>query len=346
MQQKTKQRGNGTGTVYKRGNSYRAQLTRYEGGKRLTKTKSGFRTKREAYEWCALNSSFAVEHTSPTFAQVYNEWSAAHYSTISEKKANSYKHVYESSTALYGKKFNEIGIRHFQAIVNEQKDSYYARKLYKSVYSMMSDYAVRCGYTAVNYAELIELPKMSKPDKRPYTPEEVEKVIDYYNRTGNLFAGSALIMIFTGMRWGEISTIKPEHIHVDEGYLTGGIKTDAGKQGEILLIPEIRPIVRALMLPENRIAAYTSEGFRKGYNKMLADAGVDRHTVHECRHTTATMLAHVGVQPAIISAIMRHTSYTQTMEYTHVAREIKTKNLQKIYTREEEKGAGYSNSEE
>lgn len=252
---KTKSRGNGQGTVFKRGNTYRAQLTLYENGRRFTKTKSGFKTKREAAEWCAENSRFTAEHTSPTFKQVYKERSETHYQRISKKKAESYKHAYDCSTSLYSKKFSSIGLRHFQAIVNAQKDSYYARKVFKSVYSMMSDYAIKCGYTTNNLAKLIELPNMKKPTKRSYTPEEVAALRAYYEQTGNLFAGAALIMIFTGMRWGEISTISPDSIHIDEGYLMGGIKTDAGKQGEILLIPQIRPIVQALMCPQNRIAS-------------------------------------------------------------------------------------------
>ena len=137
-------------------------------------------------------------------------------------------------------------------------------------------------------------------------------------------------MIYTGMRWGEISTIDPANIHLQEGYLTGGIKTDAGRAGDIILIKRIRPIVEDLMLPENRIGMVTAEGFRKGYNRMQAEAGIPRHTVHECRHTTATMLAAEGVQPAIISAIMRHTNYQMTMNYTHPQRAEMQTSLDKL----------------
>lgn len=56
----------------------------------------------------------------------------------------------------------------------------------------------------------------------------------------------------------------------------------------------------------------------------------DDEITHECRHTTATMLAKSGVQPAIITDIMRHTSYTQTMDYTHTGREDMIKGIEKI----------------
>jgi integrase len=196
---------------------------------------------------------------------------------------------------------------------------------------MMSEYAIRNGYATVNYAELIELPPMEKPSKHPFTEQEISLLWDYYEKQNDLFSASALIMIYTGMRYGEISTIHPDDIHLEDGYLTGGIKTDAGKQGEILLIPKIKPLVEQVLIPINKLSNYTAEGFRKGFNRMQADAGIPRHTVHECRHTTATLLAVNGVHPSVISEIMRHTNYSQTMEYTHVPLSVKMDSLSLLW---------------
>lgn len=327
---KARIRGNGQGTVYKDGKYWRAQVTHYEYGERRTKSKSGFMTKTDALRWCALNADFADVAYCPSFERVFFEWSQAHFPTISLKKRQQYNHVFECSQRIRARKFNELTVRHFQQIINEQKETYNVRKIFKNVYSMMSVYAIRNGWATVNYAELVELPPEAKPDKHPFTADEVQRVSEYYERTHNLYAGACLIMIYTGMRWGEISTIRPENVHLADGYLTGGIKTEAGKTGEIILIPRVRPIVEEIMLPSNRVSDLTSEGFRKGYNKMLEAAGVPRHTVHECRHTTATMLALLGVQPAIISAIMRHTNYAQTMDYTHVPRQTKLAELSRL----------------
>lgn len=327
---KARARGNGQGTVYKDGKYWRAQVTRYEFGERSTKSKSGFITKTDALRWCALNADFADAGVCPTFERVFAEWAAAHYPTISVKKQEQYDRVLDRSSRIAKRKFNELTVRHFQSVINEQKATYSVRKIFKNVYNMMSVYAIRNGWSTVNYAELVELPPQEKPQKRPFTADEVQRVWKYWDASHNMYAGACLIMIYTGMRWGEISTIRPENIHLADGYLLGGIKTELGKSGEILLIDRIRPIVREIMLPVNRISKLTAEGFRNGYNAMQEAAGVERHTVHECRHTTATMLALEGVQAAIISEIMRHTSYAQTLEYTHVARDVKLAELSKI----------------
>jgi integrase len=323
-------RGNGQGSAIKTGKTYRAVLNHYEDGKRYQKTKRGFKTKRAALEWCAANSTWASTDCAVTFSDVYKEWSAAHYPTISDKRQKQYAHVYEVSKSLHDKRMKDLGVRHYQAVLNTQKNTNATRKMFRQVFSMMSDYAIRAGYIATNYARLCELPKEGKPMKRAFTEAEIQKMEKLYATTKDLAAGAALIMIYTGMRWGEISTVDPKNIHLDEGYLIGGIKTDAGKHGEILLIEHIRPIVQELMIPVNRIGKLSSEGFRKAYNKMQEDLGIPRHTVHECRHTTATILAQKGIQPAVITEIMRHTSYSQTMDYTHIQRDDKLAGLDKM----------------
>ena len=323
-------RGNGQGTAIKTGKTWRAVLKHYENGKLYQKTKRGFKTKRAALEWCIVNSSWAATEAAISFKDVYKEWSAAHYPTILAKRQQQYTHVYEVSKSLHDMRFKDIGVRHFQAQLNTQKNTHATRKIFRNVYSMMSDYAIRAGYVSTNYAKLCELPPETKPIKRAFTEAEIQKMEEYYATTHDLAAGAALIMIYTGMRWGEISTLQPSNIHLDEGYLIGGIKTDAGKHGEIILIDRIKPIVKDLMIPVNRVGKLSSEGFRKAYNKMQEELGIDRHTVHECRHTTATMLAKAGIQPAIISDIMRHTSYSQTMDYTHTGREDKIKGIEQM----------------
>ena len=325
-------RGNGQGSVFKYKNGYRAQLTHYENGVRYTKTKSGFRTKRSALEWCVLNASFARNMTSPTFSSLYKEWASTHYQNVSDKKIQQYTHVYDESVSLYKMRFADIGVRHFQAVLDAQKNTYAVRKIFKSVYSMMSDYAMRCGYITTNYARLCVVPSAEKPNKRAFTSDEISKVWTLWNDKNDLAAGATLIMIYTGMRWGEISTIKPENIYLDDGYMLGGIKTETSKLGEILIVDAIKPIVRTLMLPNNLVAVMSTEGFRSSFNAMQKRLGIPRHTVHECRHTTATILASLGVQPAIISEIMRHSSYAQTMAYTHVQRSEKLSNLNGIST--------------
>lgn len=314
-------RANGMGTVYKDGDRWRAVSTKYEGTERYTKSKR-FNTRKEANEWLANVSWSAADRVkSITFLQLYEEWSNIHYAGITASKANDYKTARKACSKLDHTPWAEITLKHLQGVVNEAKDTYYTRKNIKTVLSLMGKYAIDCGYASVNYASRIKLPAKTKPHKEAFTEGEIAKLWADY-RAGNRFTGAILIMIYTGMRYGEITTVKPENIYLDKGYLLGGIKTEAGKEGEIILVDEIRPVVKDMLI-DGGLPQISDTAFRKRFNAALDRSGCDKHTIHECRHTTATILAKHGIQPAIIKEIMRHTSYDMTLEYTHISREDK-----------------------
>ena len=66
-----KKRGNGQGTVYKRGNSWEARITHYVNGTRRTQTKCGFSTKKAALDW--LSSDRKTKGT-VTLASLYGDY--------------------------------------------------------------------------------------------------------------------------------------------------------------------------------------------------------------------------------------------------------------------------------
>lgn len=115
--------------------------------------------------------------------------------------------------------------------------------------------------------------------------------------------------------------------------MTGGIKTDAGRNGEIMILPEIAPIIADMMLPENTYAKTSDTIFRRNFNEALERAGCEPHSTHECRHTFASLLTRKGIQSAIIKELMRHTDFDQTMTYVHINRDTKMHELEKILCR-------------
>ena len=318
-QRSPKRRGNGQGTAYKRGKTWTAQNTKYRNGKRYVSTKGGFATKKAALEWLAQPNKYNSETI--TFEQLYNEWSPTHYPTITKKRKQILVAAYKCCAALHSEYWHEIGLKEMQAAVDALPDKYYPRKNLKALFSAMGEYAIIAGYADKSLAKHIKLPPEPIPSKKAFTENDIAALWKDYE-AGNDFTGAILIMIFTGMRYGELVSIKPENIHFEESYMMGGIKTRESRAGEIILIDEIKPLVQKLML-DGRLKEMSDTTFKKYFNAALERAGIEPHTPHECRHSTATLLAKHGVQPAIIQAIMRHTKYQQTAEYTHIDRKTK-----------------------
>ena len=313
-------RGNGQGTILREANgTYTAVATSYATGERRTKKKRGFVRKRDAAAWLG-SVTWALPGGSPvTFKELYEEWSPLYFASVSTKRAAIMRGVYARCTRLYNMRWVDIGVRHMQSLINDQPETYYPRRDMKVLFSLMGQYAIVSGYADRDFSSALKLPPKTPPHKEPFTPEEVDLLWADYERTGDPYTGAALVMIYTGMRYGELVNATPELVHLDDGYMMGGSKTEAGRSGEIVLVPEIRPLVKQLVV-EGGLPRVSDTAFRKHYERALGRAGTRPHTIHECRHTTATMLAIAGVPPAIISDVMRHSSYAQTMPYTHASR--------------------------
>lgn len=58
-----------------------------------------------------------------------------------------------------------------------------------------------------------------------------------------------------------------------------------------------------------------------------------RHTLHEARHTTATLLLEVGVDPEVIKAILGHSSIVTSRGYMHVNQALARKALADVAER-------------
>lgn len=325
-QRTAKKRGNGQGSAYKRNKGWVAAKTVYRNGERTVTKKAGFPTKKAALAWL-VNPE---KPTGPTitFKQLYDEWNPTHYTTISKKRKQILEAAYNSCAPLHNEYWRDIGIKEMQALVDGISDKYYPRKNAKALLSAMGEYAIRMEYAEKSFAQYIKLPPEPIPEKTPFTDNEIEALWEDY-KAGNDFTGAILIMIYTGMRYGELVNIKPEDIHFEESYMMGGIKTATSRAGEILLLEEIKPLVKKLMLDE-QLKSFSDTTFKKKFNAALERAGCNPHTPHECRHTTATLLAKRGVQPAIIQSIMRHTKYSQSAEYTHIDRQTKLDALKRL----------------
>ena len=153
-----------------------------------------------------------------------------------------------------------LTIDQMQNTINEQVQTFYPAKDMKTVLSHCFALAIQREIVLYNKTQYLEMPPLKKIQRDASTGDEIDKIWDAWN-SGKIFTGYVLIMIYAGLRYGEISTIQKSNIHLDEQYALGGIKTEAGIDREIAFADKIMPIVtyffdrakeRLLKMPENR----------------------------------------------------------------------------------------------
>ena len=108
-------------------------------------------------------------------------------------------------------------------------------------------------------------------------------------------------MIYTGLRPTELLEIQTENVHLDEKYMVGGMKTEAGKDRIIPLNDKIIPLVKnrydanKKYLINNKFGNhYTYGTYMNGnFNTCMGKLKM-KHLPHDGRHTFASLMDSAG----------------------------------------------------
>lgn len=272
-----------------------------------------------------------------TLEDIYKMWSDIHYKRI--KNPAVWISMWKRMAPIHSVRMTDIRATHFQPFVNEATSKSSAAKL-KSLALMLCRFALENDIVDKNYAEFVRIPKFDKTKKVIFTKDQINKL---WQHTDDERIQIILSMIYMGFRLGEIITLTPENIHLEEGYVIGGIKTEAGTDRIIPFpasIPEIRDFFRRWIsqTPNGSPLFPVSEGkFRHQYfYQPLSELGMingrikpgtgkiwifpDKNhlTPHSTRHTFASLSASAGMRPENLQKIIGHADYSTTADiYIH-----------------------------
>lgn len=256
-----------------------------------------------------------------TFSEVFTEWKAEHYREIGEKGVESYDRAYAVCAPLHNKKFRDLRTKDFQAIIdsNMAKSNSTLSK-YKQLMTQMARWAVREEIATTDFAKYVKLPQQVKKEKAIFTDDEIALL----EKDGSDAAKIALMLIYTGMRIGELFSLPLADYH--ETYVIGGEKTKAGKDRVIPIRPKGRKYFAyfaSRATSDLLISGYDGQRIPANYRKrdfypLLEKLGIPKHTPHATRHTYATWARSAGIQPEILQKIIGHANFSTTADiYIH-----------------------------
>lgn len=322
-------RGNGTGTVYKNGDSgtWIAEITvgyACKDGKmrRKSRRKYGFRTKKDAVNYLATLQTAQDKRQTITVSELYEMFTES-AGQLSASKQTAYRIAWGKIGEAVGyRNIDSLTVPELQELTDTAGSSYYTKRDIKSLLSHCYKLAIRDDYTDKNRAQYIQLPKLETQEREVFTEPEIGKLWCCYDQTQNITACRMLIMLYTGIRPGELTTIKTENVHLDEQYMTGGIKTEKGRQRKIILPDVILPLIRYSIEQSDGklLAKYSKNGLYDAWNALRDELGLRTAlTPYCCRHTYITRLTALKVSPAMLQELAGHEDYDTTLEYTHLS---------------------------
>ena len=325
---------NGFGSVFKlKGRRRKPWIARVttgwtDDGRQLFLPVGYFTTKQEAMNALALHR---VSPVSPragiTLSELYEEWSAGKYRKITKSTENNYRAAWLHIKPLEKAKFADLRTGHWQAVIDRCADEGLSRSSLEKIRVlavMLCDHAIKNDITNKNYATFIELPRAEKTKKDRFTDLEIkqlEKQADVIP-----WVDTVLILIYTGMRISEMLGLTRFNVNLEQQVITGGVKTDAGKDRIIPTHPKILKYIRqrydqagAALICDDQGRRLTAKRYReKMYYPALDACGIRQLTPHKCRHTFCSLLAERGADTLSIQRLAGHTDDAFTAnEYSH-----------------------------
>lgn len=345
---------NGTGSItHIKGNlrkPFRATVTvgwkyDHERGrvKQIRKNIGYYSTKADAQIALAnyMQNPYDIDASKITFAEIFEKWSAEHFPNISQSNINGYNAAYKSCKDIEDMVFADIRLSHLQGVVDDCGKNYPTLKKLKILFNVLYGYAMKHDVCAKNYSEFVNISKFKdrNPNKNEHTVFnkcEIEKLWNAVN--SDEYLQIPLVLIYTGLRIGELMNLKAEDVHLADKYFkVTKSKTDAGVR-TVPIAEKIVPFFEYWLSKGTEYVFTNRQGnpfkdrnFRDSYWQPVMDLLNFEHKPHDTRHTCVSLLTENGVDDKITRKIVGHSGKTVTeVVYTHLELNLLIEAINKI----------------
>lgn len=304
------------------------------------KPQSSFKTYNDAY------AALMEYHKNPydldsdlTVEQLYEKWSEEYFKALSSSSSErTVKSAWNYCSSIYGMRAKDLRARHIKGcmedgtyIVNgkEKHPSPTTKTKIKSLFNLMLDYAEEHELVDKNYARTFKLAddiikdiEEEKKDHIDFTKEEMEKL--WANLYDVDYVDVLLIQCYSGWRPQELGLLKIENVDLENWFIVGGMKTDAGKDRVVPVHPKIRSLVKYRYQEAQKLGSeylinctdtrthrsslkLTYDKYRHRVDKIVEQLDLNPdHRAHDGRIQFATMAGDANMNEYAVKRIMGH----------------------------------------
>ena len=298
-----------------------------DNGKQLKKYLSYHTTRAEAMQALAdYNANpYQFETSNITFAEIYDKWSDYKFNEVGNSAIIGYKAAFKTSKPLHDMRFVEIKTAHLQNLLKKSGKAHGSLRKLKVLFNQLFEYAMKNDIVSKDYSKFVEIGKnKEKSSRKPFSNSEINLLWKHaYNIE---FIDTILIMIYSGLRIGELLDIKTENVDLFNKTITGGLKTDAGKNRLVPIHNKVFDFIKVRMEEnESGFLIHNAFGKQMKYSNYLREKFEPimqqlnmKHRPHDCRHTFATLLNNAEANATSIKKLIGHSSFITTEKiYTH-----------------------------
>lgn len=321
-----------------------------------------------------------------TFKQLFEKFKEAKMLTKEEEKQEKIYHIrpknkpfgrnycrgmitaFHNSKELYDKVYKNLRASDFVKHLKESKKGIDSQRQMVNLYINLDKFALEEDIIDKGYAQFIpnisnkkEVKKAknkSVEKERLFTYEQIDYLWNLKTRSSGLKEHSKkeremfirdfwLMLLYSGMRADELLSLYTANIFIDDNYLIGGLKTEAGINREIPIHPSVKHLYKKYYNPNNEFLFMQPNGNKMDYDYYLyhyknnfksLHPEVSEHTAHDARHTLRNELRKLNVKDIIINSIVGHSNDDVGEDiYSHVSIDEKLEAIKMVTYKEQKK---------
>lgn len=253
-----------------------------------------------------------------TLRQLFNEWLPIHSQSISDSAVKSYHIAFKHISNIADMPITDIHFQHLQNVINSMHVkglSYSSCKKVRTILNQLFNYAIIKDYPITNYALHLNLgPNRPTIRRKVFTRQQINKLW----AINTPYARMILMLLYTGLRIGELLDLRRQDINRRSSYLiVRHAKTKAGEGRIIPIHHRIAPLIEQVYnSTDNYLFPISYTTFRKHFQDVLKQLNC-KHTIHDTRHTFASLLDAVAPPNDLRSLLGHKQGDITTRVYTH-----------------------------
>jgi len=308
-------------------------------GKRKQKTRSGFKTKKEAQQIARETESQVDEGklslNSMNFKQLYDLWLEQSQSRESTKSQQTYMVNAHVIPYFEGKAIKEIKPLHIQHFIKHLRDDKGLGPT--SVFNVkghvhnMLNYAVKMEIIHSNPAQNVVV-KKEKTEKNVWDVHQIRQFLEYVKGHSKYWLAYH-VALHCGLRIGEIAALKWEDIEGESLHVQRTVTKT--KEKWVVQPPKTNKSDRHIPLSHDSLELFreyrsmfpsdewifqgqngfvTTNALRNDFYRMTERSELPRIKFHELRSSYITMLLDNNVPVHIVSNLVGHTQTSTTLD--------------------------------
>lgn len=292
-------------------NQYRVMVTvgKTELGKpicKLLKPKAYFATYNEAYEALVEYNRNPYDLSDAlTMSELYDKWTAEYFKTLkSDSSERTIKAAWANCSSIYNMSVSSVRARHLKGCIESANCSANMKSRIKSVLNLMLDFAVEYELTDKNYARDFKLSdnllEEKESNKKQHIAFSDEELTILWNHIDLEIVQWIIVQTYMGWRPQELCLLEEKNIK--DGFICGGMKTQAGTNRLVPIHADIWRVIEKL-----EFGKYNYDTYRRAFNTCMSDLGLNpEHRPHDPRKTFVTLAKRYNVDEYAIKKIVGH----------------------------------------